>query len=399
MSKKNEKREKRANIYEQTKAIMALAETENRDLTAEEQTNIDKAFVDMDSLQTAYETEERMEKIGAEMLEVSENAPRPEPETRGGIERLATDEYRDAYTSWVREGFNGNHGIERRDLEAGDGAEGGYTVPDLWDRTVREKAAQINIMDQLADVQVASNLTKFSVEGDLGAHAIVAEEGDASATSDVSFGQKIIDAYKFVRLIKVSEELLQDSFTNIPAYLAKKMGTSYGNAREAYTVNGTGSGEPQGVFGAAGVGVTAASPIAVTSNELIDLFHSLLAQYRRGASFIVNDATAKIVRKLTIASEAGNYVWQPGLQAGQPDLLLGKPVHTSPSAPLATAGLRSICFGDYSHFMIMNRQGQTLQRLNELYSETGKVGFKHTARFDSELLTTEAVKVMLMAAS
>lgn len=408
MSRSKELREKRAKVFEQAKALTDKARSEGRSFNAEERAQFDRQMAEMDELKVQYEAEERVAQAERELSEEIETRsvrptpdPKPEAETRE-LHKLQTDEYRNSYYGWMT-ARRGRAAAETRDLEVGTDSEGGYVTPEIWDRTVREKTQQINIMRQLATVEQRSNLTKFATEGNLGAHAIVAEEGDASATSEVSFGQRSIDAFKYVRLIKVSEELLADAFIDVPEYLSIKFATSLANGQEADFIAGVGGAtEPDGLFVRADAGVTAASPTAITSDELIDLYHSLADQYRRNAVFITNDSTVKLIRKLLINSESGNYVWQPGLQAGQPDTLLGRPLWTSPAAPAATAGNRSVFFGDVSHYLIIDRvgqAGQTLRRLDELYSETGQIGFKHIFRSDGDFLITEAGKVLTMAAS
>jgi HK97 family phage major capsid protein len=142
--------------------------------------------------------------------------------------------------------------------------------------------------------------------------------------------------------------------------------------------------------------VTAASDKAVTADELIDLFYSLRAPYRKNAVFIMNDATVKLIRKLK--DNTGQYLWQPALTAGTPDTILNRPVYTSSFAPLAEGGALAIAFGDFSYYWIADRQGRSFQRLNELFAATGQVGFKATQRVDGKLILPESVKLLQMKA-
>ena len=125
--------------------------------------------------------------------------------------------------------------------------------------------------------------------------------------------------------------------------------------------------------GGAEVGVTAASATAITMEEVIDLFFSLKAPYRKNATFVVNDATVKAIRKLKDGQ--GQYLWQPSITQGTPDTILNRPVVTSQYMPIAAAGEKTILFGDLSYYWIADRQGRTFKRLNELYAANGQVGF------------------------
>jgi HK97 family phage major capsid protein len=110
---------------------------------------------------------------------------------------------------------------------------------------------------------------------------------------------------------------------------------------------------------------------------------------------VANDSTIKLVRKLK--DTTNQYLWQPGLQAGEPDTLLGKPVYADPDMPAATTGLVSALFGDFSYYWIRDVNGIAFQRLNELYAENGQVGFRAYHRTDGKLLNTAAVKKLTQA--
>ena len=164
-----------------------------------------------------------------------------------------------------------------------------------------------------------------------------------------------------------------------------------------HILSGDGSHKPIGLLHAtlgAQVGVTTASSTAITADELIDLQHSLKSGYRRKASFIMNDAAIKAIRKLKDGQ--GQYLWQPSVREGVPDMILNTKVYMSNYMPLVEAGNKVILYGDYSYYWLADRTGRTLQRLNELYTMTDQVGFKLTERLDGRLILPEAVKVMQM---
>ena len=140
--------------------------------------------------------------------------------------------------------------------------------------------------------------------------------------------------------------------------------------------------------------MTAASTVTITADELIDLYYSLKAPYRKNGVWLLNDSTVNSIRKLKDSN--GQYLWQPSIKDGETDTLLGKPVYTSSSIANAASGTKPIAFGDLSYYWIGDRQGVTFKRLNELYAANGPVGFLATKRVDARLIVPEAVKILKM---
>ena len=195
-------------------------------------------------------------------------------------------------------------------------------------------------------------------------------------------------------MIKVSDELLNDSAFNIESYIAKEFARRIGTKEEEAFFIGDGSGKPTGIFNATGgaeTGVTVATA-NITFDDIMDLFYSLRAPYRNNATWILNDSTVKAIRKLKDAN--GNYLWQPSIKDGEPDKILNRPYRTSIYAPELAAGKRAIAFGDFSYYWIADRQGRSFKRLNELYAPTSQTGFLASERIDGKLILPEAVKTL-----
>ena len=284
-------------------------------------------------------------------------------------------------------------------LQVGTDSEGGYLVPDEFEHTLVEALQEENIFRKLAHIiQTASGDRKIPVVASKGTASWVDEEGSITESDD-SFGQVSIGAYKLGTLIKVSNELLNDSVFPLEGYISKEFARRIGAKEEDSFFNGDGDGKPVGIFhstGGAQVGVTAASTSAITADEIIDLFYSLGASYRKKAVWVLNDATVKSIRKLKDGN--GNYLWQPALTADTPDTLLGRPVYTSTSVPTIASGAKVIAFGDFSFYWIADRQGRIFKKLSELYATTDQTGFVATQRVDGKLILPEAIKVLQMKA-
>ena len=305
----------------------------------------------------------------------------------------ATDEYRQNFWDMMRSKTPMPQVVNA--LQIGTDSEGGYLVPDEYERILVEALEEENVFRQLAKViRTSSGDRKIPVVATKGTASWIDEEG-AYLESDDSFGQVSIGAYKVGTMIKVSEELLNDSVFDLEAYISREFARRIGAKEEEAFFTGDGSGKPLGVLAATGgaeTGVTAASATAITADELIDLFYSLKAPYRRNAVWVLNDSTIKAIRKLK--DNQGQYLWQPSLTAGAPDLLLGKPVRTSAYMPAIAADAKTVAFGDFSYYWIADRQGRSFKRLNELYAATGQVGFLASQRVDGKLVLPEAIKVL-----
>jgi HK97 family phage major capsid protein len=135
---------------------------------------------------------------------------------------------------------------------------------------------------------------------------------------------------------------------------------------------------------------------AITADEVMNLIYALKRPYRKNASFLTNDQTLSIIRKLKDAN--GAYLWQPSYQAGEPDRLLGYSVHTSPFMPVPAAGAKVIAFGDYSYYNIGDRGTRSFAELKELFAGNGMVAFLAKERVDGKLLLPEAVQVLKIKA-
>lgn len=135
----------------------------------------------------------------------------------------------------------------------------------------------------------------------------------------------------------------------------------------------------------------------ITFDDVMDLFYSVKSPYRKKSTFMMNDSTVKALRKLK--DNNGIYIWQPSVQAGQPDTVLNRPVVTSAYAPVIATGGKVIAFGDFKYYWIADRQGRSFKRLNELFAANGQVGFLGSQRVDGKLILPEAVKVLAMKAA
>ena len=390
-----ELREKRAKAWEAAKAFLDSHRNQNGVLSAEDDATYTRMEQDITDLGKEIARLERQEALEAELNKPVNKPLTGKPMTGKSDAKTgrATDEYRSNFWNMMRSKAPMPQVINA--LQVGTDSEGGFLVPDEYERTLVEALEEENIFRQLAHViQTSSGDRKIPVVATKGTASWIDEEG-AYPESDDSFGQVSIGAYKLGTMIKVSEELLNDSVFDLENYISREFARRIGAKEEEAFFTGDGTGKPLGILAATGgaqVGVTAGSASTITTDELIDLFYSLKTPYRRNAVWLLNDATIKLVRKLKDGQ--GQYLWQPSLVSGTPDTLLGKPVYTSAYMPTAAADAKTVAFGDFGYYWIADRQGRSFKKLNELYAANGQVGFMASQRVDGRLILQEAVKVI-----
>ena len=394
MSKILELREKRAKAWDAAKAFLDTKRGNDGLLPAEDTATYDKMEADVVALGKEIERLERQAALDLELSKPTNIPITNKPTGIGGSDKTgrATDGYKRAF-------WNAMRGRQNSDvinaLQEGTDLEGGYLVPDEFERTLVEALEEENIFRQFANViTTSSGDRKIPVVATKGTASWVDEEGTIPESDD-SFGQVSIGAFKLATMIKISEELLNDSAFNMESYISKEFARRIGTKEEEAFFVGDGSGKPTGILAASGggqVGVTTAGAAAITLDEVLDLFYSLRSPYRRKAVFIMNDVTVKAIRKLK--DSTGQYLWQPSVKEATPDTILNRPLYTSSYMPTLEAAAKTIAFGDFSYYWVADRQGRVFKRLNELYAPTGQVGFLATQRVDGKLILPEAIKIL-----
>ncbi|NBJ95327.1 phage major capsid protein [Parablautia muri] len=399
-----ELREKRAKAWEAAKAFLDSHRKENGVLSAEDDAAYTKMEQEITDLGKEIARLERQEALDAELNRPVNKPLTGKPGGRADADDAedktgrASDDYRKNFWNAMRSKVPMPNVTNA--LQVGTDSEGGYLVPDEYERTLVEALEEENIFRQMAKViKTSSGDRKIPVVASKGTASWIDEEG-AFPESDDSFGQVSIGAYKLGTMIKVSEELLNDSVFDLQSYISREFARRIGAKEEEAFFTGDGKGKPLGVLAATGgaeTGVTAASATAVTADELMDLYYSLKSPYRKKSVWVLNDSTIKAIRKLK--DNNGQYLWQPSLVAGTPDTILGRPVKTSAYMPSIAAGAKTIAFGDFSYYWIADRQGRSFKRLNELFAATGQVGFLASQRVDGKMILAEAVKVLVQKAA
>ncbi|NCC16956.1 MAG: phage major capsid protein [Clostridia bacterium] len=385
-----ELREKRNTAWNAAKAFLDSRRTEKGTLSAEDDATYSKMEQEITDLGKEINRLERQEALEAELSKpvnmplTSKPYMGKEPEKKTG---RATDEYRNAMLDAFRSNFKRVNNV----LQEGVDADGGYLIPEEYDRRLIDTLSEENIMRRLATTITTRGEHKINIAATKPAAAWI-EEGGALSFGDATFSQILLDAHKLHVAIKVTEELLYDNVFNLEGYILEQFGKALANAEEDSFLNGDGVGKPLGLFAAAGGGTVANTLTAVIkSDDVISLVYALKRPYRKNAAFIINDQNLAVLRKLK--DNNGAYIWQPSYQVGEPDRLLGYAVHTSAYAPLD-----AIAFGDYSYYNIGDRGSRSFSELRELFAGNGMIGYVAKERVDGKLILPEAVQILKLGA-
>ena len=381
-----ELREKRNKAWEAAKAFVetkrdkdGLLSEEDAKTYAQMEQKVKDLGAEIERMQAMEELEAELNKpVNTPITTKPMNGTKPQDKKTG----RASDEYKEGMLKALRSNFKQVTNI----LQEGVDADGGYLVPEEYDSRLIQTLDEENIMRRLGTRITTSGEHKINIAATKPAAAWI-EEGGALEFSDAKFSQILLDAHKLHVAIKVTEELLYDNAFGLENYILTQFGKALANAEEDAFLNGTGVGQPLGLFAETGGGTVANTVETLADEDIVKLVYSLKRPYRKNAAFIMNDKTIASIR--TFKDNNGAYMWQPSYTQGEPDRLLGYPVYTSPFAPAD-----AIAFGDYKYYNIGDRGTRSFKQLTELFAGNGMIGYVAKERVDGKLILPEAVQIL-----
>ncbi|MET7514067.1 phage major capsid protein [Streptomyces sp. NPDC005480] len=391
--------ERRLNVWEQAKALLDAAETDKRELSADEEQSYQRLNADLDKIdervKAFQEGEQRSSDAEAAFADLLAKPVTRQQDTDQGeaakVRAWLTGQAGRSYDVRSDEPMPLNTRLTK--LSA---AAGAATVPvSFYNQLVQHMTENSGVLATGPTVLRTATGEQLQVPKTTAHSAnagIVAEQGPLTA-NEPTFGQVSLDAYKYGFLLQVSHELANDTAVDLLGYLAMQAGRALGNGFGAHLVTGTGSSQPNGVLTASTMGVTGGAGAAPTSDNLIDMYHSVIAPYRSGNSvaWLMRDATVAAVRK--IKDTTNQYVWQPGLTAGVPDTILGKPLYTDPNMPAVGAAAKSVLFGDFSTYFVRQVEAIRFERSDDYAFNTDLITYRAILRGDGDQVdTTGAIK-------
>lgn len=408
--------DQRASAWDKAQEFQNRAASET-EMSAEDRSAWDAALADVERLSADIEREERHTRLASvDYSQIVTATQEADNERHGGEDQA--EAYANAWRSWMRDGSTELTSEERSALRTGfvdrkelraqgvaTGAAGGYLVPAPFRAKMVEAMKFFGAMRDVAEVittETGATLPWPTNDDTANVGAILAENTQVTE-QDVTLGQQDVGAYMYTsKLVRVSLQLLNDNAFDMESWLARKLGERIGRAQNAHFTTGTGTSQPEGVQTNATVGKTGATGqvATVTYDDLIDLIHSVDPAYRLGgrAGWMLHDTTLSAARKLKDSQQRP--LWEPSVQAGVPDALLGYRYTVNQDMPVMAANAKAILFGDfYAGYLIRDVQDVQLLRLAERYADYLQVGFLAFARSDGTPQDTAAYKAYRNAAT
>lgn len=410
--------DQRAGAWAQMCEVKEQVRANKGEWTSEHEQKWDALDAEMSRLEKIIGREERNAALDSKFAEVNERTIITDSKGPNG----SRDQYREAFEKYVRYGFQGMEQAEVRMIQdtwvgqgpdgqraqaVGTGSAGGYTAPQGFWAKVTETLKFYGGAEAGAEMlnTTDGNAIPWPTNDDTGNTGALLSENTQISEQALTFGQVQLDAWTFTsKLVLVSLQLLQDSGVDIEAFVAKKLGQRLGRAENTYFTTGTGTSQPQGYITGGTTGKTTASATAITFNEIIDLVHSVDAAYRASGNcrFKLHDLVLAYVRKIrddSGGSGLGRPIWEPSVQIGVPNSLLGYPydINNDMASTVATTN-KTMAFGDFtSGFVVRRVSGGQLIRMGERYIDYLQIGFHGFERADSGVQDASAYKLLVQA--
>lgn len=380
----------------------------------------DERLAALEKGEARSELEEKTDRINDELGrlsavvdELAKKANRPGAPGAEGDEALQA-EHKSAWIKWVRKGDDaGLADIERKAMNVGTPADGGYAVPIQQDRDIMRLLTDLSPMRQVCRVMTVGT-EDYRKLVNLGGTASgwVGETDARPATAGPTLAQLKPSFGELYANPEVTQKALDDIFFDVEGELSQDISESFAVLEGKAFLSGTGTNQPVGLltaktsaeadsaraFGTVqhiATGVADNFPAKDPADILIDLIYSMKAGYRTGAQFMVNSMTLATMRKWKDGD--GNYIWQPAMQNGQPGSIFGYGYVTNEDMPSAGAGAIPVVFGNFQQaYVIFDRMG--IRSLRDPYTNKPFVGFYTTKRVGSMIANTQAVKFLKCAA-
>lgn len=374
--------------------------------TDEQRTQWNAAKSELDALDEQIGRLEELRRLDQAHVEDHEDEQRRQqrnntPEEQSAERRAA------AFDKFLRHGFSELSAEERqavKELRAQGttpDAKGGYTVPtQMLNKIVDSMKAYGGIASvaQILNTSNGQDITWSTSDGTAEEGELLGENTEASE-EDVSFGTAILGAKKLSsKIIRVSNELLQDSGVDIEAYLAARIGQRIGRGEAKYLVQGTGAGtpvQPKGLVASVTGTVNTAAAATFTWQEMNKLKHAIDPAYRGGPKYrwAFNDSTLQVIEEMVDGQNRP--LWLPDVAGGTPATILNIPYVIDQAIDGIAAGKKFAFLGDFDRFIIRRITYMTLKRLVERYAEYDQTAFLAFHRFDCVLEDTAAIKALV----
>jgi HK97 family phage major capsid protein len=379
--------QKRANTFEHAKAMLDKAESEDRALNAEEDVQYDKMNAEIDDCDKRIKDLELEAQRALRAENYTEAVEEILEDVATGELNPKSQEARDAAVlTYIVRGMSHVPVEYRETLQVDLDAGGGFlTIPKIYVNKLIESADAIfRVMSlyQSFPCPYASSLGYPQRETDIGDFTMGGGE-IKSATEDtaLTFKERELKPRDVDnKVVRVSKRLIENAEIDIVGYVLGRLNFKLNKLKNQMSLTGHGADEPLGMFVASDNGISTtydvdcASTTVIAGDDLIEIQHELPEVYQLAAKWLFHGDAIKMIRKLKDGE--GQYLWQPGLIAGQPNTILGKEVIRDDQVPNTfTTGLYVGMYADFSHYWMCHATDSLqIQRLDELYALTNQIG-------------------------
>ena len=406
MAKLHELQEKRRNIAAQMRTLHD--KIGDNAWTDEQRTEWNKMKTELDGVDAVISREEELRSMDEKFVKEQEAAEAEKRAKKDGEKTLSVDERRGhAFNAFLRNGLTNLTPEERQALNemraqgVGVNDHGGYTVPKEMQARIVEQMKAYGGIASVAQILTTSDgrtIEWITADGTTEEGELIGEN-TAATEADTLFGIANLGAKKLSsKIIRVSNELLQDSAINIESYLADRIAQRIGRAEAKYLIQGTGAGTPAQPKGLAAsvTGTTQAKTAGkVDWLDVNALLHSLDPAYRNvgNSRLAFNDNTLKLLKEMVDGQNRP--LWLPDVAGVAPSTILGKQYVIDQGIADIAKDAKFIYFGDFNRFVVRRVAYMTLKRLVERYAEFDQTAFLAFHRFDCVLEDTSAIKALI----
>lgn len=401
----NELREKREKIVTDQRALLDLAESEKRGMSADENTNyenmeaeynnLDEQIVKMEAdeaqaIADAVKFEQRKADAEKRLHTMKASAAGPiKPET-GNMDTAPesgrdSEEHMRAFNSYLTHGLNAMPKEELRALQADSDLKGGFLVaPAKFMNDVIKDLDDLLFVRRFATVHSltdAGSLTVPVLDPRLSDSDWTAELGTGDEDTTLAFKQRMLTPHPMAKRIKVSKTLVRLGSVSVDAIVRGEMAYKIALTEEKAFLTGDGVNKPLGVMTASNDGVSTNRDVsagntnnAIKGDGLINCLMSMEAQYRGNVRWLFHRDALKMIRKLKDGN--GEYLWNSGIATHRPATILDKPYDESEHMPNTfSSGNYVGLLADWSRYWIVDMLGMTIEVLVELFALTNQIGY------------------------
>lgn len=344
---------------------------------------IEKSIQEAQDVRKKIEREAEAMKTLLEELQVSKNRP-------GTPEKKRRAEYAETFEAWFRSGGKSHQHevrlkelhhemIQNKDYTIGDGPSGGFAVPEEIARTIERLEKKFSPVRSLVKVVSVGTSDYKELVNERGTSAgWVGETDTRNLTGTSTLRERKPPMGELYAYPQSSEWALDDVFFNLAAWIAEETAQEFAIEEGDAVIRGNGTNKPEGMLNTTPttdadfssplrpssayqyfpVAKSEGSPatLSLDSDKLFDLVYGLNSIYRAGGTWIMNSLTTGIVRRLKTTD--GQYLWAPGLEAGEPDRLLGYPHSTWEQLDDLGANNFPMAFGNFARgYLLVDRVG------------------------------------------